>query len=86
MIKSWVFLSRSTFSDFAQKYNKDERFKGIEKMRERESLFNEYILELRKKEKEERFSQREKVSEIDLHIFLIKITKFVIYVNFVTSI
>merc|ERR1719361_2431508 len=49
--------SKSGFSDFANKYGKDERFKGVEKMRERESLFNEYIGDLRKKEKEDRIAK-----------------------------
>lgn len=52
---------RSSFSDFAQKYAKDERFKGVEKMRERESLFNEYLIEVRKEEKEKKIQRRETV-------------------------
>lgn len=52
---------RSSFSDFAQKYAKDERFKGVEKMRERESLFNEYLIEVRRREKEEKCQRREQV-------------------------
>jgi transcription elongation regulator 1 len=54
-------MSKSTFSEFAQKYGKDERFKNIEKMRDRESLFNEFISDLRKKEREEKAAYREKV-------------------------
>lgn len=50
-----------TFSDFAAKFAKDERFKGIEKMRERETMFNDYMADVRKKEKEERALQKEKV-------------------------
>jgi len=34
------------------KYGKDDRFKGIEKMKDRESLFTEFMAELKKKEKE----------------------------------
>ena len=59
-----LFISlfcRSTFSDFAHRYSKDERFRGVEKTRERESLFNEFIVEVRRKEKDERDSNREKV-------------------------
>lgn len=52
---------RSSFSDFAQKHGRDERFKNVEKMRERESLFNEYLLEVRKREKEEKAAKREQV-------------------------
>jgi len=52
---------KSSFSDFAQKHGKDERFRNIEKMRERESLFNEYLLDVRKREKEEKVMRREQV-------------------------
>ncbi|KAH1027397.1 hypothetical protein HUJ05_000911 [Dendroctonus ponderosae] len=56
---------KSSFSDFAQKYAKDERFKGVDKMRERESLFNEHLIEVRRKEKEEKFQKRE--AAVDSH-------------------
>nr|XP_049463992.1 transcription elongation regulator 1 isoform X2 [Anopheles coluzzii] len=52
---------KSSFSEFAQKYGKDERFKVIEKIRERESLFNEYIVEIRKREKEEKQIRKEQI-------------------------
>ncbi|XP_064599903.1 transcription elongation regulator 1-like isoform X2 [Liolophura sinensis] len=52
---------KSSFSDFAAKYGKDDRFKGIEKMRERESIFSDYVSDLRRKEKEEKSSQKEKL-------------------------
>ena len=52
---------RSSFSDFAAKYGKDERFKGIEKMREREGLFSDHVSDLRRREKEEKSSMKEKV-------------------------
>ncbi|XP_043461407.1 transcription elongation regulator 1-like isoform X1 [Leptopilina heterotoma] len=54
---------KSSFSDFAQKHGRDDRFKNVEKMRERESLFNEYILEVRKREKEEKTAKREQVKK-----------------------
>lgn len=52
---------RSSFSDFAQKNGKDDRFKGIEKMREREGLFNEYIVDVRRREKDEKQQKKEQV-------------------------
>lgn len=67
-------MFRSSFSDFAQKYAKDERFKGVEKMRERESLFNEYLIEVRKKEKEEKNQRREQVIKIFSFLVLLRIT------------
>lgn len=54
---------RSSFSDFAQRFAKDERFKGVEKMREREGLFNEYLIDVRKREKDEKIQRREQVSD-----------------------
>ena len=41
-------VSRSNFSEFALRYGKDERFKMVEKMREREQIFSDYLQELRK--------------------------------------
>ncbi|CAH0763000.1 unnamed protein product [Bemisia tabaci] len=52
---------KSSFADFAQKFSRDERFKNLEKMREREGLFNEYLLEVRKREKEEKSQRRDQV-------------------------
>lgn len=49
---------KSSFSEFHSKHGKDERFKGIEKNREREALFTEFLIECRKKEKEEREAKR----------------------------
>jgi len=53
--------SKSSYGDFAAKYAKDERFKGIDKTRERELIFGDYLAELRQKEKEESRTQREKM-------------------------
>ncbi|XP_001847600.2 transcription elongation regulator 1 [Culex quinquefasciatus] len=52
---------KSSFSEFAQRYGKDDRFKVIEKIRERESLFNEFIVEVRKREKEDKQNRREQI-------------------------
>ncbi|CAG9538498.1 unnamed protein product [Cercopithifilaria johnstoni] len=52
---------RSSFSSFASKWGKDGRFKGVEKMRDKEDIFNEYVQELEKKEKEERKERKEKI-------------------------
>ncbi|XP_039762266.1 transcription elongation regulator 1 isoform X2 [Pararge aegeria] len=51
--------SKSSFTDFSSKFGRDERFKSIEKMRDRETYFNEYIVEVRKKDKEEKDRKRE---------------------------
>ncbi|VDO03304.1 unnamed protein product [Rodentolepis nana] len=49
--------SKSSYSDFSSKYGRDERFKGIEKSRERESLFQAFISDLRRKEKDKTSSK-----------------------------
>ena len=54
--------SKTSFSSFSQKQGKDERFRKIEKLRERETLFQDYINELRKKERDDKSSRKEKVS------------------------
>ncbi|XP_061384877.1 transcription elongation regulator 1-like isoform X2 [Danaus plexippus] len=51
--------SKSSFTEFSGKYSRDERFKNIEKMRDRETYFNEYIAEVRKKEKDDKDRKRE---------------------------
>ncbi|KAG1680715.1 Transcription elongation regulator 1 [Nymphon striatum] len=53
---------KSSFSDFCQKYSKDERFKNIDKMKERENIFHDFVSDVRRKEKDERSSMREKVT------------------------
>ncbi|KAM6408847.1 transcription elongation regulator 1 isoform 3-T3 [Rhynochetos jubatus] len=52
---------RTTFSEFAAKHAKDSRFKSIEKMKDREALFNEFITAARKKEKEDSKTRGEKI-------------------------
>uniref|UniRef100_A0A182QPG5 Transcription elongation regulator 1 n=1 Tax=Anopheles farauti TaxID=69004 RepID=A0A182QPG5_9DIPT len=61
LMESANLHGKSSFSEFAQKYGKDDRFKVIEKIRERESLFNEYIVEVRKREKEEKQNRKEQM-------------------------
>jgi len=49
---------KSSWSEFSREQAKDERFKAIEKSRDRESHFNDYVSELKKKEKEEKDEKR----------------------------
>lgn len=60
---SLIFLSpvRTTFSEFAAKHSKDPRFKAIEKMKDREAIFTEFMTALRKKDKEDSKNKVEKV-------------------------
>uniref|UniRef100_A0A2A4K6J8 Transcription elongation regulator 1 n=1 Tax=Heliothis virescens TaxID=7102 RepID=A0A2A4K6J8_HELVI len=53
--------SKSSFNEFTSKHGRDERYKGIDKARDRETYFNEYLAELRKREKEEKEKAREQV-------------------------
>ena len=55
--------TRTSFSEFASKNGKDDRFKGIEKRSERENMFNEFMSNLRRKEKEERAAKREQAKK-----------------------
>lgn len=58
----YYFLYRTTFSEFAVKHGRDPRFKTIEKMKDREAIFIEFITAMRKREKEDSKSRGEKVS------------------------
>lgn len=60
-ISTLTIFYRTTFSEFAAKHAKDSRFKAIEKMKDREALFNEFITAARKKEKEDSKTRGEKV-------------------------
>lgn len=63
-----LFGFRATFSEFAAKHARDARFKAIEKMKDREAIFNEFMTSLRKKEKENSKNRGEKVSMISMSL------------------
>ncbi len=51
-----------SFLDFsATKHAKDERFKSVEKLKDRESMFNDYLAELSRQEKEDKYAEKEKL-------------------------
>merc|ERR1712228_828236 len=56
--------AKTSWSEFSREVAKDERFKAIDKSRERESMFNEYHSEIRKKDREEK-EERRKISKKD---------------------
>lgn len=60
---SSLHLFRSTFSEFTMRHGKDARFKDIPKMRERETLFAEFVSELRKMAKEALQKKKDGVDE-----------------------
>ena len=47
-----IGMYRMTFSEFARLHGKDERFKAIEKKREREAIFSEYVTDLKRSSRE----------------------------------
>ncbi|XP_067246020.1 transcription elongation regulator 1a isoform X6 [Chanodichthys erythropterus] len=51
---------RTTFSEFAAKHARDSRFKAVEKMKDREAIFTEFMTAFRKKEKENSKNRGEK--------------------------
>ncbi|KAM4620636.1 transcription elongation regulator 1 isoform 2-T2 [Polymixia lowei] len=61
MMEEAKFTPRTTFSEFAVKHGRDPRFKTIEKMKDREAIFTEFITALRKREKEDSKTRGEKV-------------------------
>merc|ERR1711978_305030 len=50
--------AKSSWSEFSREQAKDERFKAIEKSRDREAHFNDYVSEGEKKDKEEKDEKR----------------------------
>ncbi|XP_068456314.1 transcription elongation regulator 1 isoform X3 [Clinocottus analis] len=69
MMEEAKFTPRTTFSEFAVKHGRDPRFKTIEKMKDREAIFLEFITAIRKREKEDSKSRGEKV-KIDFYDLL----------------
>uniref|UniRef100_A0AAQ4S7L7 Transcription elongation regulator 1 n=1 Tax=Gasterosteus aculeatus aculeatus TaxID=481459 RepID=A0AAQ4S7L7_GASAC len=69
MMEEAKFTPRTTFSEFAVKHGRDPRFKTIEKMKDREAIFVEFITAIRKREKEDSKSRGEKV-KLDFHDLL----------------
>ena len=58
------FYFRTTFNEFSSRHSKDERFRAVERIRDREAWFHDYIHELKTRGKEgsNRHSEKEKVS------------------------
>ncbi|XP_068600139.1 transcription elongation regulator 1 [Brachionichthys hirsutus] len=61
MMEEAKLSARTTFSEFAVKHGRDPRFKTIEKMKDREAIFIEFITAMRKRDKEDSKSRGEKV-------------------------
>ncbi|XP_056626218.1 transcription elongation regulator 1a isoform X2 [Triplophysa dalaica] len=63
MMEEAKLSARTTFSEFASKHARDSRFKGVEKMKDREAIFIEFMTTLRKKEKENSKNRGDKVKQ-----------------------
>ncbi|XP_037543838.1 transcription elongation regulator 1 isoform X2 [Nematolebias whitei] len=61
MMEEAKLSPKTTFSEFAMKHGRDSRFKTIEKMKDREVIFIEFMTALRKREKEDSKTRGEKV-------------------------
>lgn len=53
-----LLLSRTTFKEFAEKYGRDQRFRLVQKRKDQEHFFNQFILMLKKRDKENRLRLR----------------------------
>ncbi|ELK11804.1 Transcription elongation regulator 1-like protein [Pteropus alecto] len=49
---------RTTFKEFAEKYGHDQRFRLVQKRKDQEHFFNQFILILKKRDKENRLRLR----------------------------
>uniref|UniRef100_A0A8C5HIV9 Transcription elongation regulator 1 n=1 Tax=Gouania willdenowi TaxID=441366 RepID=A0A8C5HIV9_GOUWI len=63
MMEESKLTPRTTFSEFAVKHSRDARFKTIEKMKDREAIFVEFMTAMKKREKEDSKSRGEKVKQ-----------------------
>jgi len=52
-----------SYNEFSQKYSRDERFKSVEKTRDREMYFLEHIADLKRKDREAKSHKKDKVKE-----------------------
>ncbi|CAG4958341.1 unnamed protein product [Colias eurytheme] len=66
--------AKSSFTEFSTKYCRDERFRGIEKPREREACFNEHVAELRRRDKEEKERRRETRDSGSREVYIVATT------------
>lgn len=55
---------RMMFSEFAGKYGREPRFKAVDKMKEREALYNEFLKEAKHKKTTEAKERNAKVSKV----------------------
>lgn len=61
--KEHSYSTRLTYAEFTKKHSGAEQFKLIEKAREREQLFHEFLDELKKKERDEKQKEKDKAKD-----------------------
>ncbi|CAF2676953.1 unnamed protein product [Rotaria sp. Silwood2] len=65
LLKESNVAIKTTFNEFSSRHSKDERFRAVEKIRDREAWFHDYIQELKTREKDgsSRHSEKEKLKK-----------------------
>ncbi|MED6253834.1 transcription elongation regulator [Ataeniobius toweri] len=63
MMEDSKLTPKTTFSEFAMKHGRDPRFKAIDKMKDREAIFIEFMTVMRKRDKEDSKTRGEKVRQ-----------------------
>ncbi|MGH0163002.1 UNVERIFIED_CONTAM: hypothetical protein FKN15_043848 [Acipenser sinensis] len=58
LLEESKITSRSTFKEFAEKYGRDQRFKKVQKKKDQEHFFSQFINSLKKRDKENRLRLR----------------------------
>uniref|UniRef100_W5MLA9 Transcription elongation regulator 1-like protein n=1 Tax=Lepisosteus oculatus TaxID=7918 RepID=W5MLA9_LEPOC len=58
LLEESKITSRSTFKDFSEKYGRDHRFKQVQKKKDQEHFFNQFVNALKKRDKENRLRLR----------------------------
>ncbi|XP_021336089.1 transcription elongation regulator 1-like protein [Danio rerio] len=58
LLEESKITSKSTFKDFSEKYGKDPRFKQVQKRKDQELFFSQFINTLKKRDKENRIRLR----------------------------
>ncbi|XP_032432783.1 transcription elongation regulator 1 isoform X2 [Xiphophorus hellerii] len=63
MMEDSKLTPKTTFSEFAMKHGRDPRFKAIDKMKDREAIFIEFMTAMKKRDKEDSKTRGEKVRQ-----------------------
>ncbi|KAJ8365477.1 hypothetical protein SKAU_G00143080 [Synaphobranchus kaupii] len=58
LLEESKITSRSTFKEFSEKYGRDQRFKQVQKKKDQEHFFNQFVNALKKRDKENRLRLR----------------------------